>query len=258
MSDFLYRYIGFDTFVDMIQSKSLAFILPSIWEDPHELQAVKFYIQQQEDTVTCLLLLGILDKTYAQCWSSLEESDAMWRIYSYANKSLRIKARRDSFIQLDPNIIIKNVIYSDEKDERITALGDIKNNLMQLWSIKRKAFEHEKEVRVILPYRYPNDEAIEDHIKAYISFYTDDSSKRTSFIESFNKGSLEENVNYAVTLTNANKRVIIRKVSFAHCADFIQGVLVHPLAPSWYVETVRTFCENNGIPFEGKSSLYQR
>ena len=107
MDDYLYRYIGFDTFVDMIQSKSLAFVLPSVWEDPRELQAVYTYIRQQEDTITRLFLLGILDKTYAQCWSALEESDAMWRIYSYSNKALRIKVCRDRFAQLDPNIVVR-------------------------------------------------------------------------------------------------------------------------------------------------------
>jgi len=258
MSEFLYRYIGFDTFVDMVQSKSLAFVLPSVWEDPRELHAVKTYIQQQEDTITRLFLLGILDKTYAQSWSQLEESDAMWRIYSYENKAIRIKVRRDSFCKLDPDIIVKNVVYTDNIDASIATLVDIENDLMQLWSFKRKAFEHEKEARVILPYKYPDENAAEEHIKAYVAFFSDDSTQRVSFIESFNKGSLKENVEYAATLTNANKRETVHKVLFSHCADFIQGVLVHPMAPSWYVETVRTFCKNNSIPFEGKSSLYQR
>lgn len=258
MSGFLYRYIGFDTFIDMVQSKSLAFVLPSVWEDPRELQAVKTYIQQQEDFITCCFLLGILDKTYAQCWSSLEESDAMWRIYSYANKALRIKVFRDSFMCLDPNIVIRETIYTDDIEESIAALGDVKKNLLQLWSIKRKAFEHEKEVRVILPYKYPNDEAIEDHIKTYITFYVEEDKERVSFAKSFNKGSIKENMEYAIALTNANHHETVHKVSFSHCIDFIQGVLVHPMAPSWYVDTVRTFCENNGIPFEGKSSLYLR
>lgn len=258
MSDFLYRYIGFDTFVDMVQSESLAFVLPSVWEDPRELHAVKNYIQQQEDIITRLFLLGILDKTYAQCWSQLEESDAMWRIYSYAQRALRIKVRRDSFCKLNPEIIVKDVIYTNEIDESIATLVDIKNNLMQLWSYKRKAFEHEKETRVILPYKYPDEEAVEEHIRAYVGLYSDDSAQQVSFIESFKKGSIKENIEYAAALTNANKRDAVRKVPFSHCVDFIQGVLVHPLAPSWYVETVRTFCENNGIPFEGKSTLYQR
>ena len=35
-SEFLYRYIGFETFVDMVQKNALTFVLPSVWDDPQE------------------------------------------------------------------------------------------------------------------------------------------------------------------------------------------------------------------------------
>ena len=45
-------------------------------------------------------------------------------------------------------------------------------------------------------------------------------------------------------------------VTYGHIPKFIKGVMVHPLAQQWYVDTVKMFCEINNVPFEGKSMLY--
>lgn len=40
----LYRFLSFESFVDIIQSKSLKLIQPKLWEDPYEsylLKAIK-------------------------------------------------------------------------------------------------------------------------------------------------------------------------------------------------------------------------
>ena len=47
-----------------------------------------------------------------------------------------------------------------------------------------------------------------------------------------------------------------KDVSFANNPHFLKGVMVHPQAPDWYVDTVRSFCDNHLLPFEGKSKLY--
>lgn len=44
------------------------------------------------------------------------------------------------------------------------------------------------------------------------------------------------------------------KISNIH--EFIKDVTVHPLAPEWYVEIVKSFCEHFSIPFNGKSNIY--
>lgn len=51
-----------------------------------------------------------------------------------------------------------------------------------------------------------------------------------------------------------NKKAFI-DISFAG-KDLIKGGFVNPLAPEWYVKTVEAFCNNNNIPFEGRSILY--
>lgn len=68
---------------------------------------------------------------------------------------------------------------------------------------------------------------------------------------------LENQIDGVLELLNkGEKRKRTKGVSFSHIPDFISGVMVHPLAPDWYVEIVRDFCDRNHIAFEGKSKLY--
>ena len=75
----------------------------------------------------------------------------------------------------------------------------------------------------------------------------------------FSGESIEEKVQTVVTMLNiGNKSKQTEDVSFSHIPGFIEGVLVHPLAPGWYVDIVQEFCARNEIPFEGKSTLYNK
>lgn len=46
MEEYLYRYISFDAFVGMIQSQSLTFVLPELWDDPKECASFKHYVEK--------------------------------------------------------------------------------------------------------------------------------------------------------------------------------------------------------------------
>ena len=45
MQGYLYRYIPFETLVGMVQSKSLTFVLPELWDDPKECVIFKYYVE---------------------------------------------------------------------------------------------------------------------------------------------------------------------------------------------------------------------
>ena len=92
-SNFLYRYISFETFVGMVQKNALTFVLPSVWDDPQEDFPFVRLINQKKSAVEMAFLIAIHNKTYAQSWSELSESDAMWRIYAYNNRAVRIKGK---------------------------------------------------------------------------------------------------------------------------------------------------------------------
>lgn len=249
---FLYRYISFETFVGMVQKKALAFVLPSVWDDPQEESPFLQLVKEKESMMERALYLATHNKVFAQSWSELSESDAMWRIYAYNNRSLRIKIKKDSVMQLDDVVSIP-VTYSDEKFD----LGEVNETVFfSSLAYKRTAFSHEKEVRLIKRYRYKDDKDAELHIKALMVVY--EHPQRLEILDSmFPEIIPEEKIEKIVTLLNIGKNSKkVKDISYAHIPNFIEGVMVHPLAPDWYVEVVKEYCQRNGISFEGKSELY--
>lgn len=251
-NQFLYRYISFETFVGMVQKNALTFVLPSAWDDPQE--EIPFFqlVEKKETGAERAFFIAMHNKVYAQSWSELAESDAMWRIYAYGNRAVRVKVAIDK-IALLGDVEAIPVTYSDEKfdfdefDEGV---------FFSSLAYKRTAFSHEKEVRLIKRFRYHDEKDAELHIKALMVAY--DHPQRIEVLDSIFPGmTIEEKVDEIVRLLNIGKdSKKTQDISYVHIPDFIEGVMVHPLAPSWYVEVVREFCKRNGIPFEGKSELY--
>lgn len=252
MEEYLYRYIPFETFVGMIQNKSLTFVLPELWEDPKECAGIEHYIEQRDNVYEKLMLQSVYYKTFCQCWTTLAESDAMWRIYSYNNRTVRICIKRESVDLLD-DVKTVDVEYTDDLD---STFDKGERGYLKALSQKRIAFAHEKEVRLIKHYRFKGIEDFKQHIYAWCAISENPQSLEIAENE-FQGQSIEEKVESIVKLLNigehTNKTI---EVSFSHVPNFIIGVLVHPLAPEWYVDIVREFCVRNAIPFEGKSTLY--
>jgi hypothetical protein len=101
---------------------------------------------------------------YGQCWTLNKASDAMWRIYSHDHRGIRIKSTVKKLVaslynsgvyRPDMFCVIGKVEYLFEKrlldfangiyhDGKVT-----KENLFRSLLVKRKAFEHENEVRLL-------------------------------------------------------------------------------------------------------------
>ena len=254
MRGYLYRYIPFETLVGMVQSKSLTFVLPELWDDPKECVIFKYYVDQQDNLCEKLALWSVYNKTFCQCWTTLAESDAMWRIYSYNDRAIRIKISRESVNLLD-NVQAIDIEYLDDLEHGIPTE---KNAYLKTFSLKRTAFAHEKEVRLVKHYQFSDDEDFYQHMYAWLAI--SEHPDRIKILESHFPGkSLEEKIDSVVKLLNiGNCTKKTMDISFDHIPDFISGVLIHPLAPEWYVHIVREFCIRNTIPFEGKSTLYSK
>lgn len=237
----------------MIQKKALTFVLPELWDDPKESTPFYDFVQLFIDNPYAQIMYdSIYNKTYGQCWTKLSESDAMWRIYSYNNRSIRLKVSEENIKKLS-NIEIVPVKYSDkfEIDDK-----NIRKAFLQSLAFKRTAFKHEEEVRLIKEYRFRNVEDLDQHIKAFLAI--NNPEKGYDIVESMSPDlSLEEKVKKIVeTLNIGNIRQKTTDVSFESITNFIENVKVHPLAPDWYVSIVEEFCKRNNIPFAGKSTLY--
>ena len=253
-NEYLYRYISFETFVGMVQNEALTFVLPSVWDDPQENTPFVQFVNQRNSVVEMAFQVAAHNKTYAQSWSELDESDAMWRIYSYNNRSVRIKVSKKKINLLD-NVDVVYVTYSDEP---FVCENFDDDRLLSALAYKRTAFEHEKEVRLINLYKYQNEQDAQQHVKAV--FIQHGHSERIKMLESMfstDNMTFEEKLDKVIELLNlGDKRKETKEISYAHITAFIEGVMVHPLAPDWYVEVVKEFCKRNNVPFEGKSELY--
>ena len=250
MPHHIYRYISFETFVGMVQKQSLTFVLPKVWDDPKERTAVFSFVEKIDNIHRRMMYLALQGKTYAQCWTKQDESDALWRIYAYGNRSIRIKTSREKIVQLE-DVYAFDVKYVDDLD-CISEDADF----FDAFTRKRKAFEHEKEVRLINSYKFKSDADCEKHIKALMVV-----SQKNGRIDVLNNlypdMPVEKQVQSVIELLNIGENSQVSKeISFAHIDNFIEGVMVHPLAPKWYVEIVKEFCNRNNLVFEGQSDLY--
>jgi hypothetical protein len=146
----LYRIIRFDRLVQMLQTDEWYFAHPSSWEDPYE----------------TLIKNSLSNAMFAQCWCRKGVSDAMWRIYSSDKLGVRIRTTKQ---RLELALLkeasarglgarISTVKYLNELEYafRAETIGlNMKKGFTfvrasaQLF-LKRLAFEHEFETRVVV------------------------------------------------------------------------------------------------------------
>ena len=184
----IYKYIKLKYVLQMVCNRQLYFDKMSSWADVYENFFLKEKFLMPEGTVVSAE--SLISGVFGQCWSSLEESDAMWRIYSaydYLNRfqprggedgnqlfaeivSVRIKTSARKLFEatyLDNmdavRVYIGSVDYKSEDEindfiRGIQPLKPIDINLAWTHSmfIKRNPFAHESEVRSIV-LRNPDD-----------------------------------------------------------------------------------------------------
>jgi hypothetical protein len=172
----LYRVYALDRFEQLVATKYDALLNPTKWEDPFEnffLEATEVMDPQSGDIIS---LKNLAADWYGQCWTTLPESDAMWRIYSSdPNKAgadpdklgvkVKTRARKlfDNLRHTDSNspylqFFIGQVDYKTEAEimtmmQGLTlldvAIGGQGEKFADLLCIKREAFQHEQEVRLL-------------------------------------------------------------------------------------------------------------
>ena len=149
IADSVYRIMSFDRLIEIFKTGELFLSHPSNWDDPYE----TFLPHKHEAAF------------FAQCWCKNGVSDAMWRIYSPNQLGVRIRTTRTilaselaeaskkmkfRFHILDVNYVPQSVLSS-----RIHAAGSRlakrfnQTVASKALALKREAFAHEAEVRVV-------------------------------------------------------------------------------------------------------------
>ncbi|MGG2111788.1 hypothetical protein ABFY60_14885 [Lysinibacillus pakistanensis] len=251
----IYRFISFETFIDMIMRQSLTFVHPSIWDDPYELFAINTKFKEtvgSADTVSSELAVEtilhqiISNKLYCQSWTKVDESDALWRIYNHSNTSVRIEIDLNDIKELE-NVEALDVEYLDAPYE---VKG--KKSYYDLLKIKRKAFSHEHEVRLVTHYKFKDTDDAQEYIKDYLMLSGD-----PKLYKNIETEDISAEVERIVSKLNVNLEKKTFHIYYGHIDNFIKSVMLNPLAPEWFNDTLKMVCEQHEINYLGKSELYK-
>ena len=168
MSTKIFRFLSFESFVDMVLRKQLAFVTYDMWQDPYEGFIIKamqtdkgradiiewFRNNKSSGDMPPEVKLGILEKysktVHLQSWTTSKETDALWRIYAFNGNAIRIETTIKNLQRIN-NIKFFKVEYKSMSLER-ELKSIFTGNEIQLhkaFSWKREAFLHEKEFRLI-------------------------------------------------------------------------------------------------------------
>ncbi|MDD4237959.1 MAG: hypothetical protein PHT62_05330 [Desulfotomaculaceae bacterium] len=270
----LYRFTNLDTFLNILLTDSLVLVKPDLWDDPHEMSLIKSSIDKSIEDICAgyeiaindyraveglIRIQYIIDNLYAQCWSTLSESDALWRIYYNEGKALRLCTKIDQ-IRKHKNLTPSIVTYNDSSEIHHCKT---EYDFYKLSTTKRTAFSHEKEVRLI----YYSDIDEDDLYARFLKLYKSDFLRRKNYIL---KTREEENeLNYPSILKNSSVTIDDEIIKYSRISEsfksvaiepsnFIDSVLVSPFAPKWFCQMIETLCGKYGINYIGQSTLYKK
>ncbi|HCG6387389.1 TPA: DUF2971 domain-containing protein [Vibrio parahaemolyticus] len=161
-STYIYRTIPLNRLYELFQDRENTLVKPSLWEDTFENFVLKTKLRNEQNQV---IEYNIHDRMYGQCWTQERASDAMWRIYSPDKQSVRIRTTIGALLdsismatvdRANCDHCIGKVEYVREQEliGRATATfsenGEITfGGLFRSLLIKRRAFRHENEVRLM-------------------------------------------------------------------------------------------------------------
>lgn len=158
----IYRIISIDRLLLLFSTKENVLVNPRKWDDPFENFILNSKVRLQSGE---LASFDFRDNFYGQCWTRHKASDAMWRIYSPKSNGVRIRTTIPKLANSLSKTLgqwshiscfMGKVKYLNNKkmmDFANTIFKDVafpKSNLFaETLLIKRPAFKHENEVRLL-------------------------------------------------------------------------------------------------------------
>lgn len=145
----LYRYISLETFLAFVETKRTHLTKVTTWDDPWEAILSKIPVVDDRGK-TLKPSYSFHEGVFGQCWSLLHESDAMWRIYSTSATGLVIATTVKKFelLQGAERLYVGRVVYFADAPDLI-AKARIDRSMFEPFCLKRSAYAHEQEVRVL-------------------------------------------------------------------------------------------------------------
>jgi hypothetical protein len=217
----IWRYMDFTKFMHLLTTSSLWLNRSDKFEDPFEGKYPLQNLQQmrgQEWEVMEHLVEHMRQFTYINCWYiSDHESAAMWKLYAQTNEAIAIQTTYEKLHSLMPEeCFIGELTYIDYKKDVIRI-----DNTFNAHMIKRNAFSHEKELRVL----------IQDN-------------KTPSKKNPDSEGNMHD---YSAVNDKIGISVTVNPL------DLIESICIAPMSPRWFKELVKEICIKQG--FDEKSII---
>ena len=190
-----YKYMSLETALLCLKNKTLRFVEPSMWEDNYE---SRFYNANYENVLNGANEMEVCPTFYSNCFTCKKNNEAAWKIYTYGKTGLgarcvefmlnKTKLREQLISNLkDCTIYEGRVSYIWEEDINTLHQKKIRKNkakkagsnylydlffsnftqkeYLNLMLLKRDAFEHEQEFRMMIIPNTPRMEKGKKHQK---------------------------------------------------------------------------------------------
>lgn len=244
--DILWRYTNFEVFVNLLDTESLFFTRADKFEDPYEgfipqsiMDAYKQYLNSitTENMVEIIIRENEVSRKYVMCncWhKNVVESMAMWEKYHMRNSGVAIKTTMQNMknsLLSEYSIYIGEIeyIYDNTNDNQYMQ-NFLQSNIPLDKKLtyfpyfrKRKEYEHEQEVRLIVD--------IDPFIRDALNIQTVEN------VDSFLETGLPDICDIGM-LFNIDVNTLIDEV------------IVSPYAKDWVTETLRSVVQKFGFNFE--------
>ena len=156
----IYRIFRRDYFFNLFSDGDNVLVRPKIWEDPFENVFLNAEVRTANGEKG---RFGFHDDVYGQCWTSHAASDAMWRIYSEKKDAIRVRTTVGQLLDslcaangdwAHTTCFIGKVVYMSDKNlsafaGTIFRDGITPHAVARSLLVKRNAYKHENEVRLI-------------------------------------------------------------------------------------------------------------
>ena len=164
---FIHKYIPLRFLLVLLKEKYLIFKPVSSWEDPYE----NFFLKQHfvrpgwREGMPFDSIENVTKGLFGMSWSLQQETDSLWRIYSTDKLSVRITSTIESMVETvcseedkwDVWMGIVNYKNVEELSEwlnckEVKDYDDFFEKMTDSFFIKRDAFSHEQEYRIVVNY----------------------------------------------------------------------------------------------------------
>jgi hypothetical protein len=165
LNEEIFRIFNFDYFLNDLKDNKLTLVRPHKWQDPFENFLLNSMGELEDGTPVSFE--NIRDVYYGQCWSLKKECDGLWRNYKGNSEfAIKVKTTTRKLFDLAYDINYKfhylsyfigkvEYVTDDEIADFFKTKVDFSNfqsglEFAQTMLIKRKYFEYEDEVRLII------------------------------------------------------------------------------------------------------------